>query len=291
MAKPLWFGKYKGRTIEDVLAGDPEYLRWLCSQDDFRRNRYDLYRSIIHCVEELTDAPERKAMRARFQDADFCRRFLQASGYETLLLHKLEAMHAKALGEIADRLRHLRETTSKAKNYADNPNHQAWARANGIIPDPADREQQIAGLEQRNVALLGLHKRIPNRIAAPEPKISCRFEQHGFDIIMRASVRYPWAAALRKNHLDLHDDKTESTIAIKIRWTIGNNYPATIGWISWNRNISLGNHGSKPIADHVVLLAGQYNGKSATKEQFIRDTAAADIKVIFVTELPVVHRR
>jgi uncharacterized protein (DUF3820 family) len=103
MANTLRFGKYKGRTITEVLTGDPEYLRWLCSQDDFRRGRRHVYRDIINCVEELVDAPEREAMCARFQAAEFRRRFLQASGHEALLRHALEARHAKALGAIADR--------------------------------------------------------------------------------------------------------------------------------------------------------------------------------------------
>ena len=69
MTKTLLFGKYKGRTIAEVLAGDPEYLQWLCSQDEFRSTRKDTYRDILDHVEDLTDAPERKVVRARFQDA------------------------------------------------------------------------------------------------------------------------------------------------------------------------------------------------------------------------------
>jgi uncharacterized protein (DUF3820 family) len=153
MARPLWFGKYKGRTIADVLVGDPEYLQWLCSQDEFRNNHRAFYLDIVDCVEELTDAPVRKALRARFQDVDFRRRFLQASGHEGILLHELEVMHAKALGRIADRLQNLKETTDKAKNYIDDPNHQAWVRVNAISLDPAEREQQIAGFEQMTVGL------------------------------------------------------------------------------------------------------------------------------------------
>src|SRR5262245_14402347 len=105
MTKTLSFGKYKGRTVAEVLTGDPEYLQWLCSQDEFCSKFKDTYRDIINYVEDLIDAPERKVMRARFQDVDFCRRFLRASGHEALLLHKLEVKHADALGEIADRLR------------------------------------------------------------------------------------------------------------------------------------------------------------------------------------------
>src|SRR5262245_4039371 len=143
MAKTLLFGKYKGHTIAEVLAGDPEYLCWLCSQDEFRSSRGAIYRDIIDCVEGLVDAPERKVMRAWFQDLDFCRRFLRVSGHGAILLHELEARHAKALEEITGRLRDLKEATSKAKNYTGAPSHQAWAQAQGIFLNPVDREQQI----------------------------------------------------------------------------------------------------------------------------------------------------
>jgi uncharacterized protein (DUF3820 family) len=271
MEKTLPFGKYKGRTIAEVLTGDPEYLRWLCCQDEFRSSRGALYRDIIDCVEGLVDAPARKVMRAWFQDVNFCRRFLRVCGYEAILLHELEARHAKAREQITGRLRDLKEMTSKAKNYTGTSSHQAWAQAHGIFLNPVDREQQIAGFEQMITTLHELHKRIPNQIEAPELKISCRFEQHGFDTILQAAIRYPWESDLRENYLGFQDDKIKSTVAIKIRETIS---PATIRWISENR--------SSPIADHIVLLAGRYNAR------FVEEMAAAEIKVVFAADLEAV---
>lgn len=286
MTKTLLFGKYKGRTIAEVLAGDPEYLQWLCSQDEFRSTRKDTYRDILDHVEDLTDASVRKVVRERFQDVDFCQRFLQASGHEAVLRHALEVKHARALGGLADRLRSLKEATDGAKNYIDDPNHQAWAQANGISTDRVDRERQIAGFEQMITALHDLRKRIPSQIKAPELKTSCRFEQHGFDVVVRASIRYPWGPELRKNYLGSHDDESKSTVAIKIRWTVGNNYHRTVRWIAENRNIFLGtNRRSSPIADHVVLLVGRYNGNNAAKERFVEEAAVADIKVVFADDI------
>src|SRR5262249_18545651 len=116
--------------------------------------------------------------------------------------------------QITDRLRDLNEITSKAKNYTGD---RAWAQAHGIFLDPVEREQQIAGFEQMIMALHGLRKRIPNQIEALEPRISCRFEQHGFDVIMRGSIHYPWGPELRENYLGFQEDRIKSTVAIKIR--------------------------------------------------------------------------
>jgi uncharacterized protein (DUF3820 family) len=266
MTKTLPFGKYKGCTIAEVLADDPEYLQWLCSQDDFRSGRGAIYRDIIDCVEGLADASERKVMRERFRDQGFCRRFLQTSGHEAVLLHELELRRVKALGKIADRLRSLEETTNIAKIYTGAPSHQAWAHARGIFLDPADRERQIVGFEQIIATLHKLRKRIADRIEAPKLKISCRFEQHGFDVVMRASIRYPWEGDLGKNYLSSQDGGIKSTIAVKIRRTAS---PTVVRWIGENRNIM-----GRAIADDVVLLAGD-----------ARFAATTEIKVVFAADL------
>jgi hypothetical protein len=105
---------------------------------------------------------------------------------------------------------------------------------------------------------------------------------------MRVSLRYPWESELRKHWLGSRDGGIKSTVAAKIRWTVGYDYPATIRWIGRNRNVSLGvNRPSQPIADHVVLLVGRFNGNDAIKERFMADAAAAAIKVVFAADLEV----
>jgi hypothetical protein len=203
-------------------------------------------------------------------------------------LHAVRARHAKAFEEITDRLRNLKEATDGAKNHIDDSNHQAWAQTNGIFLNPEDRERQLAGFELMNAALHELRKRLPNQLEAPESKVSCRFEQHGFDAVIRASIRYPWGPELRKNYLGSHDDAIRSTVAVKMRWAVGNNYHATVRWIDENRNVSSGtSRRSSPIADHVVLLVGRYDGNNTAKERFVEELAAADIKAVFAADLKI----
>jgi len=268
VAKTLPFGKYKGYTIAEVAAGDPEYLQWLCSQDNFCSNRGVLYRDIIDCFEGLRDAPERKVMRGWFQDADFCCQFLQVSGGEALLLQELEARHAAALEQITGRIQDLTETIDKAKNYTGAPDQQIWAQEYGIFLDPTEREQQIADFGQTIATLHELHKKIANQIEAPHPKISCRFEQHGFDVVMRASLHYPWGSELRENYLGFQDDRIKRTVAIKIRGVIS---PTAVRWVRENRN--------RGSPDHVVLLVSQYDA------QLVGELAATDIKIVFAADL------
>jgi hypothetical protein len=228
-------------------------------------------------AEELVDAPERKAMQDRFQDVYFRRWFLEVSGHKALLLHRLEARHTEALGKTA-RLASLKEATDKARNYIDDPDHQAWARENGIALGPTERERQIAGFEQMVATLHNLQKRMPDRVEAPKPTVSCKLEQYGFDVIMRAAIRYPWESDLKKNYLYSSDDGCAVTIAIKIQWTVGDNYLARVRSVRWRAGTAV---------DHIVLLVGRFNGRSTTKEQFVKEWAAAGVKVVFAADLEV----
>jgi uncharacterized protein (DUF3820 family) len=67
------FGKYKGRSVEELLVDDPSYLQWLSSQDWFRAKYITLHQTIINRGAE----PEENALQVLFLDDDFCLRFLR----------------------------------------------------------------------------------------------------------------------------------------------------------------------------------------------------------------------
>ena len=70
------FGKYKGRSVEEVLADDPAYLQWLASQDWFRTKFTILHQVIINRGAEPEETPEHNALQVKFLDDDFCLRLL-----------------------------------------------------------------------------------------------------------------------------------------------------------------------------------------------------------------------
>jgi uncharacterized protein (DUF3820 family) len=78
------FGKYKGRSIEEVLLDDPGYLQWLAGQDWFRAKFAVLYQVIINRGGEPQDTPEHNALQVKFLDEAFCWRFLEhlAPGFD-----------------------------------------------------------------------------------------------------------------------------------------------------------------------------------------------------------------
>ena len=77
------------------MAGDPEYLGG-CAPDDFAVATVSYIKTSL--IASKVGRRERKVVRARFQDANFCHLFAGIR-HEDILLHTVRARHAKALEE------------------------------------------------------------------------------------------------------------------------------------------------------------------------------------------------
>lgn len=71
------FGKHKGKTVEQVLRDDPQYLQWLPAQSWMPEKFPALYQVIINYGREPVDTPEHNALQVLFLDKAFCLRFAQ----------------------------------------------------------------------------------------------------------------------------------------------------------------------------------------------------------------------
>jgi len=71
------FGKYQGKTIDELLITDPQYLQWLCGQDWFRSKFVILHQVIVNQGKEPEDTPEHNALQAMFLNQDFCKKFME----------------------------------------------------------------------------------------------------------------------------------------------------------------------------------------------------------------------
>jgi hypothetical protein len=72
MTNIIPFGKYKGRSIEELVERDPAYLQWLTSQDWFRDRFVLLHQTIINQGAEPEETPEHNALQVKFLDDEFC---------------------------------------------------------------------------------------------------------------------------------------------------------------------------------------------------------------------------
>jgi hypothetical protein len=75
------FGKYKGQSIETILA-DPGYKDWLLAQDWFRDRFANLYQVIINYNQPPADTPEHNILQAQFLNDGVCKRLAALAGIE-----------------------------------------------------------------------------------------------------------------------------------------------------------------------------------------------------------------
>lgn len=91
----LPFGKYKGKTIEEVQLQDANYLEWLCAQAWFRDKFIVLHQTIINQGAQPEDTPEHNALQVLFLDNRFCLAVAEASGWKGIEI--FEANRAEEL--------------------------------------------------------------------------------------------------------------------------------------------------------------------------------------------------
>lgn len=77
----LPFGKYRGKTIQEVQLQDANYLEWLCTQGWFRDRFVVLHQTIINQGAPPEDTPEHNALQVLFLDNQFCLAVVEAAGW------------------------------------------------------------------------------------------------------------------------------------------------------------------------------------------------------------------
>jgi hypothetical protein len=70
-------GKYKGRSVAEVMAIDPQYAEWLTLQNWFVDKYKPTYNFIVQAGAPNDMSPEHNTLQAMFLDDDFC---LQVAG-------------------------------------------------------------------------------------------------------------------------------------------------------------------------------------------------------------------
>lgn len=86
MSSVIPFGKHKGRTVEQVLAIDSGYFRWMAGNADLREK----FKWLLDEAAGITgpvpgtddDSPEHNAIQVRFLNAEFCAALLDMFHYE-----------------------------------------------------------------------------------------------------------------------------------------------------------------------------------------------------------------
>lgn len=91
------FGKYKGRSVED-LAADKQYSEWLVNQDWFR-DRFARLFALLSAANTPQETPEHNQMQAQFLDDSMCLAFLRAYNGKDIVKNN-EDCYVKCIREI-----------------------------------------------------------------------------------------------------------------------------------------------------------------------------------------------
>ena len=277
------FGKHQGRTIEELLVDDPEYLQWLSGQDWFRTKFVLLHQVIINRGAESAETPEHNALQVLFLDDEFCLAFAR---------HITDGFRGVKVGDI--RIGRTFE-------------HRGIDVTLGVYdkrdpPKAARPEQFAADLEAFNVLLARRPAKDAPRDSLANYAIEIgvddkRARSKYFDNweidrqlderrrVFDEQIKYldavaeeRWREACGTQHADF---------AIEIKPMVGDDYPAVLRQMLGQRThgrMAISRDGCSCAAEQILFL-DRYTGTGATREQFIQTFAASNIKVVFKAEV------
>jgi hypothetical protein len=248
--------------VEELLLDDPAYLQWLSGQDWFRAKFAFLNQVIINRGSEPEETPDHNAMQVRFLDDEFCLRFMQClePGYAVGVRDQFNVVRQASLDWLAQRILSEKDRLREAN-------------AQG-------REWQIRGCGERLAYLCRVEERMPPALERVAFRVRREFEVRGVDVLLEvfamvdfrggdycSGANWSWDYW---HGCDLSADWHRS-FSLELKPTVGDDYPAVLRQMKLNRS--------------GVLFVGEYTGKGATEEQFVKTFATASIRVVFAREV------
>jgi hypothetical protein len=247
------FGKYKGRSVEEVLIDDPQYLQWLSAQPDFRERHVALYQVIINRGAEPEETPEHNALQVLFLEDDFCAAFMDVVVPQWRDPVTLAEISAKEVSNIKNMVsKRLNDLGSSLKLQ--------------LINDTRTRRE----FEQWKAV-----EDIPSALTF-EPCLKRTFEDNGIDVVLSVDIH---SREKLPRYYNNYTNTVEcervyggdNIINIEIKPVVGDDYPAVLR--QCKRLMSR--------FDHPILFLERYTGVGATEKQFIATFALDHIKVVF----------
>jgi uncharacterized protein (DUF3820 family) len=265
------FGKHKGRLIEELILDDPGYLEWLSAQDWFRTKFTILHQTIINRGSEPEETPDHNAMQVRFLDDAFCLRFMHCclSGTDQFARARLQDILTRMSESTEQALAKKRrdaESEQRSVDYWNKEDDQKCVR---------DHKIKLHRIQAEIVQIEEELARRHTELGDITYKFTRTFEERGADVVLRiwaeskqCVIEHELSEAYPQDNRGAY---YHYGLAIELKPTIGDDYPAVLRQMKRN--------GSN------VLFVGEYTGKGATEEQFIKTFATASKRVVFAREL------
>jgi hypothetical protein len=222
------FGKYKGQTVAELLATDPQYADWLLAQGWLSQRFAELHAAIMSRGAGSDDTPEHNALQARFLSEDFRAAFLLAALGDTLMRKRANyiAYTKASQAETQDKIREM--LGNHQKNLAGNRSYYILpvARPKGLSHhyyagepiDDAERALERALAEALTKATLAQQIDL-DRVTRLFTKV-WSFEQGGVDVV----IGYEFSDSPDPV---LHQ-RMDYTFMIELKPTMGDDFPTII---------------------------------------------------------------
>ena len=187
------FGKYKGRSIEEILIDDPGYMQWLSGQDWFRAKFTFLHQTIINRGAEPEETPEHNALQVKFLDDDFCMSFLDCviPNYAEQAFEKFNDARVLNLEILLPKIKaekdysadqELASELNRIENQIWNEHNLHW-KPDRILDAHKQHRESVIKHAKRLIALEHMHDRLRQTIII-KFGIAREFEEHGVDVTM-----------------------------------------------------------------------------------------------------------
>ncbi len=247
------FGKYKGKPIE-VLANDPEYVKWILSQQNIKSRYPEIISIVINNFQTPSETPEHNAIQVKFIDpvyrlkfANFVSKFPKKDFEETLLSIK-EAVN-----------KYLEKTYSISINLSY------------VVFEQSQDDGELEVLEKRNE----LAKQLLENAGGVKLKTTeVIFESNGLDVLFSVSIDViNENSRVVKLYQECEIDyKTyQRRYLIEIKPVVSDDFPAVL------RQMKLS--GAK------ILFLSKYTGIGAKQEEFVKYFETQGINVVFESDI------
>lgn len=239
------FGKYKGSTVEELLARDPSYAQWLLGQSWLAQRFAELHAAILTRGSTPDDSPEHNAIQARFTEPLFRHAFLLAACPDELRRSQ-EWDHRRTREWREEPLESARRSAARAADRIaeySSALRKGWNRY---------FENELSAAQADQAAALAKIPGLEAVAAQPLPRMvsAVRFEDRGVD------VRLAWTFADIPTTSDFGHQ-----VNIEIKPSLGDDYPTVMRQMARTRS--------------TLLLIDTYTGRAVPLPQ-LRDMFQAN---------------
>lgn len=271
------FGKYKGQTI-DILLADEKYAEWLAAQQWFRERFTDLFKALT-AIGTQADTPEHNRMQARFLDESYrhsliellfdlsaVSRHARRYCYENAVLNLLRKSIPEAPPlTAADRF--FKERTEWRRKWGD-----FIATLNGF--EAYGRQQPFCEfIEKINGFLPDF--RAPHWNESPPEivlKSAVEFEFYGSDML----ITWSWSVPVEGSA------DTGIELLVELKPSLGDDFPTVLREIKTHIQFAGKRKFEKPRA---ILIVGAYAGEGASWDQVKDIFRASGITAVLESEI------